>query len=51
MDPKISEENGRRIYHWSSSHLEREDDSKEKDKKKKKRRPDDDRPRCSADHV
>jgi len=47
MDPKITEENGRRIYHWSSSHLEREDDSakaKEKDKKKKKHRPDDDRP-------
>src|ERR1700751_5413618 len=47
MEPKITEENGRRIYHWSSSHLEREDDTakaKEKNKKKKKRRPDDDRP-------
>jgi tetratricopeptide (TPR) repeat protein len=47
LDPKISEENGRRIYHWSSSHLEREDDTakaKEKDKKKKKRRPDDEKP-------
>src|SRR6266849_5621630 len=49
MDPKITEANGRRLYHWSSSHLEREDDSakareKEKDKKKKKHRPDDDRP-------
>ncbi len=46
-DPKISEENGRRLYHWSSSHLEREDDDKAKDKddkKKKHRRPDDDRP-------
>ena len=43
-DPKITEENGRRIYHWASSHLEREDESKDKDKKKKKRRPDDDRP-------
>src|SRR5580765_8422931 len=42
LDPKITEGNGRRIYHWSSTHLEREDDSK--DKKKKKRRPDDDRP-------
>ena len=43
MDPKITEENGRRIYHWSSSHLEREDDSAkskdDKDKKKKKHRP------------
>src|ERR1022692_3261673 len=47
MDPKITEANGRRIYHWSGSHLEREDDpakAKEKDKKKKKHRPDDDRP-------
>ncbi len=43
-DPKISEANGRRVYHWSSSHLEREDDDKQKDKKKKKHRPDDDRP-------
>src|SRR5246500_1888635 len=44
MDPKITDENGRRIYHWASSHLEREDDTKDKEKKKKKRRPDDDRP-------
>src|SRR5438309_7576610 len=44
MDPKITEENGRRIYHWASSHLEREDDTKDKDKKKKKHRPDDERP-------
>src|ERR1700733_10009010 len=45
MDPKVTEANGRRVYHWSSSHLEREDDSpKTKDKKKKKHRPDDDRP-------
>jgi tetratricopeptide (TPR) repeat protein len=46
MDPKISEEKGRRIYHWTSSHLEREDNSKDKDKdkKKKKRKADDDRP-------
>ena len=45
MDPKITEADGRRVYHWSSSHLEREDDAaKAKDKKKKKHRPDDDRP-------
>ncbi len=48
MDPKITEEKGRRVYHWSSHHLEREDDSakadKDKDKKKKKHRPEDDRP-------
>jgi tetratricopeptide (TPR) repeat protein len=48
MDPTITEANGRRVYHWSSSHLEREDDSakaeKAKDKKKKKHRPEDERP-------
>ena len=44
MDPKITEANGRKIYHWSRSHLEREDDDKPKDKKRKKHHPDDDRP-------
>ena len=45
LDPKITEADGRRVYHWSSSHLEREDEDKDKDKdKKKKHRPDDDRP-------
>src|SRR5437879_1471890 len=47
MEPKVTEENGRRIYHWSSSHLERDDDTvkaKQKDKKKKKRGLDEDRP-------
>jgi len=44
MDPKITEQNGRRIYHWSNSHLEREDDKKEKDKKKKKKKGEDERP-------
>src|SRR5580692_4809987 len=48
MDPTITEANGRRVYHWATSHLEREDDSKDKDKdkdkKKKKRRPEDERP-------
>jgi hypothetical protein len=45
MDPKITEANGRRIYHWSSSHLEREDDAtKAKEDKKKKKHRDDDRP-------
>ena len=47
-DPKISEANGRRIYHWTSSHLEREDDEKDKDKdkdkKKKKKKADEERP-------
>jgi Flp pilus assembly protein TadD len=43
MDPTITEESGRRIYHWSSSHLEREDEQA-KDKKKKRPHPDDDRP-------
>src|SRR6202162_5182901 len=47
MDPKISEANGRRTYHWTSSHLEREDDQKDKDKekdKKKKKKTDEQRP-------
>jgi tetratricopeptide (TPR) repeat protein/transglutaminase-like putative cysteine protease len=44
MDPRITEENGRRTYHWAGSHLEREDEEKDKDKPKKKHRPDDDRP-------
>jgi Flp pilus assembly protein TadD len=45
-DPSVTEEKGRRLYHWTSSHLEREDDDKTKDndKKKKKPHPDDDRP-------
>jgi tetratricopeptide (TPR) repeat protein len=45
MDPKITEANGRRVYHWTSSHLEREDDNKTKSKdKKKKKKNDEDRP-------
>jgi tetratricopeptide (TPR) repeat protein/transglutaminase-like putative cysteine protease len=46
FDPKITDEGDRRIYRWTSSHLEREDDKdKDKDKKKKKKhRPDDDVP-------
>jgi tetratricopeptide (TPR) repeat protein len=47
FDPTVREENGRRIYHWASSHLVREDDESNKDKdkdKKKKHHPDDDRP-------
>ncbi|MGA9510071.1 MAG: DUF3857 domain-containing protein [Candidatus Sulfotelmatobacter sp.] len=49
MNPTISEANGRRVYHWTNSHLEREDDPKNKDKdrdknKKKKKHPEDERP-------
>jgi tetratricopeptide (TPR) repeat protein len=50
MDPKISEEHGRRLYRWTNSHLEREDDQNDKDKdkdkdnKKKKRHPEDEHP-------
>jgi len=49
FDPKISEENGRRIYRWTSSHLEREEDDKDKDKdkdkkKRKKKKPEDEVP-------
>ena len=39
MDPKSTEENGRRLYRWTSSHLDREDedeDNKKGGKKKKK---------------
>ena len=51
-DPKVTDANGRRIYHWTSSHLEREDDQKDKDKddkdkdkkKKKKKKSDEERP-------
>jgi len=35
-DPKISEENGRTVYRWTSSHLEREDDSAKAKAPKKK---------------
>jgi tetratricopeptide (TPR) repeat protein len=47
--PSISQANGRRLYHWTSSHLVREDDSKENDKEKqkeknKKKSAEDDRP-------
>jgi tetratricopeptide (TPR) repeat protein len=47
VEPKTTEENGRRLYRWTSSHLEREDDAKNKDKDKKKRKkhkPEDDVP-------
>ena len=42
-DPKITEENGRRIYRWSTSNLETAaaKAAADKDKKKKKKRPDD----------
>jgi tetratricopeptide (TPR) repeat protein len=49
-DPKVTEANGRRLYHWTASHLEREDDQKDKDKdnkdkkKKKKHSEEDQRP-------
>jgi len=43
MDPKITEANGRRVYHWTSSHLQREEE-KADEKKKKKHRPEDERP-------
>jgi tetratricopeptide (TPR) repeat protein len=45
LDPKISEENGRRIYRLTSSHTEREDDKdKDKDQKKKRKKPADESP-------
>ena len=38
MEPKITEDKGRQLYHWTSSHLTREEDNKDKDKKQKKRK-------------
>src|SRR6185437_13618291 len=36
-DPKITEANGRRVYTWTSSHVDKDEDAdKKKDKKKKK---------------
>lgn len=37
-DPQVTEENGRRIYRWTTSHLVRED-AKSSDKNKKKKKP------------
>ena len=39
MEPKTTQESGRRIYRWTSSHLEREDKDKDQDKDKKDRKP------------
>ena len=44
-EPTITEEKGRRLYHWSNTHLQREDEKSDKEKdKKKKHHPDDERP-------
>ncbi|PYV73648.1 MAG: hypothetical protein DMG96_22365 [Acidobacteria bacterium] len=37
-DPKISEANGRRIYAWSSSHIDDDEKDRDKDKDKKKKK-------------
>jgi len=42
-DPKISEDKGRRVYSWKSSHVDKTDEElkkEEKDKKKKPKEPD-----------
>ena len=36
-DPQVSEKDGRKIYRWTSSHLQRDDDDKDQGKKKKKK--------------
>jgi len=41
LDPKITEENGRRIYHWTSSHLTPSEEPRDDKKKKKKKKADD----------
>jgi len=38
-DPKISEENGRRIYTWSRSHVDKTDEEKKKEQEAKKKAP------------
>src|SRR6266702_2048924 len=38
-DPKISESNGRRIYAWSSSHIDRDEDEKDKKRKPLRKEP------------
>lgn len=38
-DPKISEENGRRVYTWTSSHVDKDEDEDKKNKDKKKKTP------------
>lgn len=42
LDPRITEEKGRKTYRWTSSHLEREDEAtdKDKDSQKKKKKTD-----------
>jgi len=37
-DPKITEANGRRLYAWTSSHIDKDEDDKKKDKQKKPRK-------------
>src|SRR5579872_3448330 len=47
MEAKVTEEDGRRVYHWAHTHLVRDDDdkdAKDKEKKQKKHHADDDRP-------
>lgn len=38
FDPKISEANGRRLYAWTSSHVDKDEDEKKKDKEKKSKK-------------
>jgi tetratricopeptide (TPR) repeat protein len=35
-DPKIAESNGRRVYTWTSSHIDKDESEKKKDKEKQK---------------
>jgi tetratricopeptide (TPR) repeat protein len=38
-DPKISEASGRRIYTWTSSHIDKDEDEKKKDKQRPAKEP------------
>ena len=44
FDAKVSEKNGRRIYHWVSAHTVRENENREKDKKTSKKKSEDETP-------
>ena len=43
-DPQVTEANGRRIYRWTSSHVDTEEDEKKKDKGKKPKKKDPEAP-------
>ncbi len=51
MDPKITEAGGRRIYHWTSSHLQREDDDNNNNKDKARDQNKERKKKYDAEHL